>query len=42
LASARHESYDQRRGEKMKYGIAWLIGIPPILILAWFLFNNCG
>jgi len=25
----------------MKYGIAWLIGIPPVLIVAWFLFNHC-
>jgi hypothetical protein len=28
--------------EIVKYGIAWLIGIPPLLILAWFLVNNCG
>jgi hypothetical protein len=25
----------------MKYGVAWLIGIPPVLIAAWFLFNHC-
>ena len=25
----------------MKYGLAWLIGIPPVLIAAWFLFNHC-
>jgi hypothetical protein len=25
----------------MKYGIAWLIGIPPVLIVGWFLLNHC-
>ena len=28
--------------EAMKYGVAWLLGVPGILILAWFLVNNCG
>jgi hypothetical protein len=25
----------------MKYGLAWLIGIPPVIIAAWFLLNHC-
>jgi len=25
----------------MKYGIAWLVGVPPVLILGWLLLNNC-
>lgn len=25
----------------MKYGIAWLVGIPPVLIAIWFLANHC-
>jgi hypothetical protein len=25
----------------MKYGVAWLIGVPPILIVGWFLLNHC-
>jgi hypothetical protein len=34
--------YDRQEGAPiMKYGIAWLIGIPPVLIVAWFLFNHC-
>jgi hypothetical protein len=24
----------------MKYGVAWLLGVPGILILAWFLVNH--
>jgi hypothetical protein len=32
-----------RRGKNndMKYGIAWLLGVPPILIAGWFLLNHC-
>jgi hypothetical protein len=30
-----------RRGVVMKYGIAWLVGIPPFLIAIWFLANHC-
>ncbi len=26
---------------RVKYGIAWLIGVPPVLIAAWFLLNHC-
>lgn len=26
----------------MKYGLAWLIGIPIPLILVWFLANQAG
>lgn len=25
----------------MKYGLAWLLGIPPVLIAGWFLLNHC-
>jgi len=25
----------------MKYGIAWLLGVPPVLIIGWFLLNRC-
>lgn len=25
----------------MKYGVAWLLGVPPILIAGWFLLNHC-
>jgi len=25
----------------MKYGLAWLIGVPPVIIAAWFLLNHC-
>jgi len=25
----------------MKYGIAWLIGIPPVLIVGWFVLSHC-
>lgn len=27
-------------GELMKYGIAYLLGVPGILVVAWFLFNQ--
>jgi len=26
--------------DAMKYGVAWLLGVPGILILAWFLVNH--
>jgi hypothetical protein len=29
------------RRSLMKYALAWLVGIPPILILAWFLVQGC-
>ncbi|HVH45412.1 MAG TPA: hypothetical protein VM925_23825 [Labilithrix sp.] len=25
----------------MKYGLAWLLGVPPVLIVGWFLLNHC-
>ena len=25
----------------MKYGLAWLLGVPPVLIAGWFLLNHC-
>lgn len=28
------------RGITMKYMFAWLLGVPGLLILAWFLFNH--
>jgi hypothetical protein len=24
----------------MKYGIAWLLGVPGVLIVGWFIFNH--
>ena len=36
--------YGHHRPEKeivMKYGVAWLLGIPPVLIAGWFLLNHC-
>ena len=27
--------------ETMKYGIAWLLGVPPVLIVGWMLVNAC-
>jgi len=29
------------RRQIMKYGVAWLLGIPPVIILAWFALNHC-
>jgi hypothetical protein len=25
----------------MKYGVAWLLGVPTIVIAGWFLLNHC-
>jgi hypothetical protein len=25
----------------MKYGLAWLLGVPPILIVGWFVLKHC-
>jgi hypothetical protein len=33
--------HTQPTGDSMKYGLAWLVGVPPVLIAAWFLFNHC-
>lgn len=27
---------------RMKYGIAWLLGVPLSLIVVWFLLNQVG
>lgn len=29
------------KGTPMKYGLAWLVGVPPVLIVGWFLLNRC-
>lgn len=26
--------------KQMKYGLAWLLGVPTFLIVIWFLFNH--
>jgi hypothetical protein len=36
-----HLAVPSIRRRIMKYGIAWLIGVPPVLILMWFLLNRC-
>jgi len=46
LASAfgRDHSTRTTRKEKvsvMKYGLAWLLGVPPVIIAGWFLLNHC-
>jgi len=33
-------SLKRPEGFKMKYGIAYLLGVPGVLILAWFVFNH--
>lgn len=38
---ARSPGGDREDEEVMKYGLAWLIGVPPVLIAAWFLLNHC-
>jgi hypothetical protein len=30
------------REESMKYGIAWLLGVPTSIIVLWFLANQMG
>jgi hypothetical protein len=41
--TARSARFFIRRkgGTFMKYGLAWLIGVPPVLIAGWFLLNHC-
>jgi hypothetical protein len=37
---ARHTC--ARAEEQMKYGIAWLLGVPTSIIVLWFLANQMG
>ncbi len=38
----RLQSPVQERRDAMKYGIAWLLGVPTSLILLWFVLNQVG
>jgi hypothetical protein len=40
-ATAKHVWLETLGGKLMKYGLAWLLGIPPVLIVVWFLMNRC-
>jgi hypothetical protein len=40
FGGATPEAYDRERGGVVKYGIAWLLGIPFVLIIVWFLFDH--
>jgi hypothetical protein len=31
-----------REGPEMKYGVAWLLGVPVSLIALWFVANQMG
>lgn len=35
------EPSPHEEGQLMKYGLAWLLGVPPVLIAGWFLLNHC-
>ena len=30
------------KGEVMKYGVAWLLGVPISLVAVWFVLNQVG
>ena len=40
LESRGAGAYDLGGGGPVKYGIAWLLGVPFVLIIVWFLFDR--
>jgi hypothetical protein len=39
--SPKSRNCDERRAE-MKYGVAWLLGVPVSIIALWFVANQMG
>jgi len=37
----RLRAYERAGGSRMKYLVAWGLGVPGFLIVAWFLLRNC-
>lgn len=37
----QRRSAQMKEKQVMKYGLAWLLGVPPVLIAGWFLLNHC-
>jgi hypothetical protein len=33
---------DRRKADAMKYGLAWLLGVPFFLVFLWVLMNQVG
>jgi hypothetical protein len=44
VAAVDHEFVPRTRGKGavMKYGVAWLLGVPVSLIALWFVVNQMG